>query len=100
MTANGTSPRPAPCWRDPLLFVIGAVISFFSLIGQLLALMVVTGGAVIARPILIGLIIAGQMLDRLVIRRERPQGSLPFAAFTLGFTALVAVLAITSGAQV
>lgn len=100
MTANGISPRPAPRWRDPLLFVIGAVISFLSLIGQLLALMVVTGGAVIAGPILIGLIIAGQMLDRLVIRRERPQGGWPFTAITLGFTALVAFLAITSGAQV
>ncbi len=100
MTANGISPPPAPRWRDPLLFVIGAVVSFFSLIGQLLALMVVTGGAVIAGPILIGLLIAGKVLDRLVIRRERPRGGWPFTALTLGLTVLVAFLTITSGAQV
>lgn len=93
------APGPAQIWRDPALFLAGMVVSCGSLLGRVLALMIVTGRAIFALPKLAVLPVTGWVIDRFGIRTGDIRAGWPLTAAAHGFGALALGPAVTGGLQ-
>ncbi|PWK59359.1 hypothetical protein [Roseicyclus mahoneyensis] len=81
--------------RDILLFIGAAVAAHLLLIGPLLGLMILTGGAVFALPVLTLILLGAIALDHFVIRPSGRDGWI-LTAPALGLCANVAFLVLTT----
>jgi hypothetical protein len=84
-----------PILRDFLLFVAGAIFGYVILIPAFLALMIVTGGAVFAVPVLAAIALGALAIDHFAMRRNATRGW-PFSAFAAGFIGLTIFFAVTT----